>query len=126
MPRDRTYASNAERQAAYRARLAERRRLAGTDGAVSRLQQLEKALAEARRAKAAADARTERAEQRRQAAEAARDAARRRLDILEATVDDLTGRLAAYQSQPRQPPNTIDGPNRAARRRADREQRRRH
>jgi DNA repair exonuclease SbcCD ATPase subunit len=126
LPRDRLYASNAERQAAYRARLGDRRRLAGTDAAVSRLQQLEKAVTDAQRAKDVADARAERAQQRSQAAEAALHGARRRLDALEATVADLTRQLAAARPQPTQLPNTVDGPNRAARRRADREQRRRH
>ncbi len=43
MPRDRLYTSNADRQAAYRARLAEQRTLAGTDAVVARLRSLDAA-----------------------------------------------------------------------------------
>ena len=60
--RQRLYESNAQRQAAYRARLAERLRLAGTDDVAARLGQLEWALADAERRAAAATRRAVRAE----------------------------------------------------------------
>lgn len=66
MPRDRLYTSNADRQAAYRARLAEQRTLAGTDAVVARLRSLDAALADAERRTEAAETRAATAEQRRQ------------------------------------------------------------
>lgn len=68
MPRARLYASNAERQADYRARLAERRALADSGELVDRVVELEAALAAARRREEAAEGRFTRAE--RQAADA--------------------------------------------------------
>lgn len=68
MPRTRLYTSNAERQAAYRARLAERRALADSEQLVDGVVEREAALAAASRLAKAAEQRTARAE--RQAAEA--------------------------------------------------------
>src|SRR5580658_2044536 len=62
MPRQRAYASNAERQAAYRARLAERARLAGSGQLIARFAELEAAHAAAVRRAEAAEARAARAE----------------------------------------------------------------
>jgi len=62
MGRVRVYSSNAERQAAYRARLAEPRRPDGTGQLTRRLAQLETALADATRRAEAAEAHAARAE----------------------------------------------------------------
>lgn len=144
MPRERVYESNAERQAAYRARLAERQELAESGQLVARLAELERTLV-------AADRRAERAEQRaakaeRQAATArdryadllatrptrianapgwAKDrvegqlaAALDRVAELEATVAELRARLPVTETAP---PARTPGLNRAARRAAERD-----
>lgn len=49
MPRDRLYATNAERQAAYRARTAERVRALADQGAVERIKSLEASLGKTER-----------------------------------------------------------------------------
>ena len=49
VPRDRLYATNAERQAAYRARTAERLRALADQGAAERIRSLEVSLAKAER-----------------------------------------------------------------------------
>jgi hypothetical protein len=146
MPRERIYSSNAERQAAYRARVAEHHALAGSGQLVSRVRELEAALAAMTR-------RAENAEQRAVRAEAqvgefrdrsntrdrnaaarpdrtppgpkGRDqvrllAAMQRIAELEATIDGLHQQLAAAAAP------KAAGPNRAARRAAERDQRRRH
>jgi GMP synthase PP-ATPase subunit len=143
MPRERLYDSNADRQAAYRARLAERHALAGTGQLIGRLTELEAALAAANRRADAAEQKTVRAE--RQAA-AARDryaellaarptgvaryrvddrlaAALQRVAELEATVAELRQRLAVAEAA--RSPASAPSLNRAARRAAERDQRRR-
>jgi hypothetical protein len=128
MSRERIYSSDAERQAAYRARLAERTRLAGTGQLTGRLRELETALA-------AATWRAEGAEER--AARAEKDAAagRRRFDRdlatalgrvadLEATVAELRRQLTSTAADASGPASTA-GLNRAARRAAKRDRRRR-
>ena len=67
MPRPRLYASNAERQAAYRERLAERHALADSGQLVAHLGEMEAALAAANRRAQAAEVRAARSE--RQAAD---------------------------------------------------------
>lgn len=148
MPRGRLYASNAERQAAYRARLAERHALADSGGLTGRLVELEAALAAANPRAEAAGRRAARAA--REAA-AARDrytallstrpalipgapgwakdrladqlaAAQERVSILEATVANLRSRLAATHTSANIP--NAPGLNRAARRQAERDRRR--
>lgn len=151
MPRERIYESNAERQAAYRARIADRQTLAESGQLTRRLAELERALA-------AADRRADRAEQKaakaeRQAA-AARDryadllatrphrlggapgwakdrvedrqlsAPLDRVAELEATVAELRARLATSSASAGT--STSPGLNRAQRRAAERDRRRRH
>lgn len=126
MSRERVYSSNADRQAAYRARLAERRRLTQSGRLTGRLRELEMALAVAIRRAEAAEARAARAE--RDAAD--RDqlacdlaAALGRVDEMEATAAELRRQLAdaataiPYLQAPA-------GLNRAARRAAERDPRR--
>ena len=145
MPRARLYASNAERQADYRARLAERRALADSGELVDRVVELEAALAAARRREEAAEGRVTRAE--RQAADARYRytallatrperiagapgwendrladqlaAAIQRVAELEATVVELQNRLASAET--RRDGSGAPGANRAARRAADRD-----
>ncbi|MHB1446868.1 MAG: hypothetical protein ACYCTI_03770 [Acidimicrobiales bacterium] len=62
MARERVYASNAERQGAYRARLAARQRALATDGALETIHKLEVALAKAERRAAKAEERARAAE----------------------------------------------------------------
>lgn len=148
MPRQRMYSSNAERQAAYRARLTARQALAGSGQLTARLAELETALAAMTKRAEQADARAARAE--RQAA-TARDryaellstrpnrlagaprwaqtrvqdqlaATTQRIAELEATIDGLRAQLAAAET-PSTPPGGPT-PNRAARRAAERDRRR--
>ena len=149
MPRARLYASNAERQAAYRARLAERRALADSEELVARVVELESALAAAIRRVEDAEQRVTRAEG--QATDAresysallatrplgiagapgwAKDrladqlaAALQRVAELEATVVELQHRLASAET--RRDVSGASGANRAARRAAERDRRRR-
>lgn len=146
MPRERLYSSNAERQAAYRDRLAARQALAGSGQLVARVRDLEAALAAMTRRAQVAEQRAGRAEA--QTADLrdrsnARDgnaagrptrtppppksgdqvrlfAALQRIAELESTIDDLQAQLAAVTPLARTP-----GTNRAARRAAERDQRRR-
>lgn len=149
MPRPSQYASNGERQAAYRDRLAQRHALADSGQLVARLAELEAALAAANRRVDAAYVRAARAE--RQAA-AARDrytallatrsasiagapgrakdhpaaqlaVAHQRMAELESTLAELQQRLAS--TEPRRDVTDGTGPNRAARRAAERDRRRR-
>ncbi len=149
MPRPRLYASNAERQAAYRERLAERHALADSGQLVAHLGELEAALAAANRRAQAAEVRAARAQ--RQAA-AARDrytallatrpariaaapgwvkdrladqlaAAHQRVAELEATVAEMQHRAAS--TEPRRDVADATSRNRAARRAAERDRRRR-
>jgi hypothetical protein len=124
MGRERVYSSNAERQAAYRARLAERRGLDGTGRLSGRLAQLEAALAAATRRAEAAEARAARAESDavcRHDLERDLAVALGRVADLEATLAGLHRRLAPDTTTTASPP----GLNRAARRAAERQQRRR-
>ena len=153
MPQARRYNSNAERQAAYRARLADRRALAGTDAAVKRLRDLEDAFADAERRAAAAEARADRADERRRQSDAARREAEthrhaepqvtvdarlhmalERIADLGVLIDELSQRLAVAEGRtltgPAQPfsigsSDSPTGPNRAERRRSERQQQRR-
>lgn len=149
MPRARLYASNAERQAAYRARLAQRHALVDSGGLAGRLAELETALAAANRRVDAANVRAARAERR---AAAARDrydalvasrpariagalgwaedrvvdqlvAANQRIAELQATVAELQHRLAS--TDVRRDVSGAPGSNRASRRAAERDRRRR-
>lgn len=127
MGRERVYSSDAERQAAYRARLAERTSPAGTGQLTVRLRGLETALAAATRRAEDAEARAARAE---------RDAADRdqlgrdlatalgRVADLEATVAELRRQLTSTAADASGPASTA-GLNRAARRAAKRDRRRR-
>jgi uncharacterized protein YceH (UPF0502 family) len=150
MPRERMYTSNADRQAAYRARLAERQALAESGQLTGRLAELEAALA-------AANRRADRAEQKAATAERqaaiARDryadllasrpnrlagaprwakdrvegqlaAALDHIAELEATVAELRARLPASSTSTGT--SATPGLNRAARRAAERDHRRRH
>jgi hypothetical protein len=127
MGRERVYSSNADRQAAYRARLAQRTRLDGSGQLTRRLRELETALADATRRAEVAEAR---------AARTAHDAAtgRHRFDCdlatalgrvadLEATVAGLRRQLAEATTTTASPPGSA-GLNRAARWAAERQQRR--
>lgn len=146
MPRQRMYSSNAERQAAYRARLTQRQALAGSGQLVARVADLEAALAAMTRRAQTAEKRAEKAERqtielrdantakdRTPAARPARTpaqpkgrdqvrlmAAMQRIAELETAIADLHQQLAASPATPSK------GPNRAARRAAERDQRRRH
>jgi hypothetical protein len=124
MGRERVYSSNAERQAAYRARLAERTRLDGAGQLTGRLAELEAALAAASRRAEAAEARAARAEHDavcRHDLERDLAAALGRVADLEAVVTGLRRRLAPDTTTTASPP----GLNRQARRAAERQQRRR-
>jgi hypothetical protein len=124
MSRERVYSSNAERQAAYRARLAERRGLDGTGRLSGRLHQLETALADATRRAEVAEARAARAESDavcRHDLERDLAVALGRVADLEATLAGLNRRLAPDTTTTASPV----GLNRAARRAAERQQRRR-
>ncbi|MFZ0226649.1 MAG: hypothetical protein WAL41_06845 [Mycobacterium sp.] len=128
MGRERVYWSNADRQAAYRARLTERMRLSQSGRLTGRLRGLEMALAVATRCAEDAEARATKAE--RDAAERDRlgrdlAAALGRVADLEATVAGLRRQLAAATTTTASPPETA-GLNRAARRAAERDRRRRH
>ena len=137
MPQERRYDSNAQRQAAYRARLAERRALAGTDAAVEQLRELEAFLADAQRRAAAAEARVKQAEERQRASKIESGVrlqqALDRIADLKVVVAELHGRLAAAEprnpGEPAQPlamgaSMSSTGRNRAERRRAERNERR--
>lgn len=109
MPRERLYASNAERQAAYRARLTQRQAAASDRRLAAKVAELDKQLA-------AAIARAETAEKRAVTAEG-------QLRGLKLSVAALQHRLDhpdpdASQLKP------AAGPNRAARRAAERDTRR--
>jgi hypothetical protein len=118
MARERLYSSNADRQAAYRARLAERSRLDGTGRLTGRIRGLETALAAATRRAEDAEARATRAEQ--DAAERDLATALGRVADLEATVAGLRHQLAHAGASP----SGQAVLNRAARRAAERQQRR--
>lgn len=146
MPRQRLYGSNAERQAAYRARLAERQRLAGTGDVTARVGQLERTLADAERRALAAEVRASHAERqlsahvgnephgrnripaspRTRPAASAGDERRQllealqRVEVLEAVVADLRRRLAEPAAPTPIPTSPAAVMNRAARRRAQR------
>jgi hypothetical protein len=152
IPQARLYSSNAERQAAYRARLTDRLALAGTNEAVKRIRELEEALANAQRQAAAAEARADHADARRRRAETRQETAsrrhagpsqtevdallrvaRERIAELEVVVGELSRRLAAAERRsPSEPSGQIApgsstlpaGPNRAERRRSERKERR--
>jgi hypothetical protein len=145
MPRERMYSSNAERQAAYRARIADRHALAASGQLVARVAELEAALAAMTRRAQVAEQRAGRAEAqtaelrdrkpersetpvarpaRTPAGPKGRDqvrllAALQRIAELESTIADLQAQLAAVT-----PPARTPGTNRAARRAAERDQRR--
>ena len=126
MGRERVYSSNADRQAAYRARLAERRRPDGTGRLTGRIREIGTALAAATSRAEVAEARTARAE--RDAAD--RDQLGRDLAValgrvadLEATVAGLRRQLAAATTATASPPGPA-GLKRAARRAAERQPRR--
>jgi hypothetical protein len=149
MPRQRLYNSNAERQAAYRDRLAARQALAESGQLVARLAELEAALAAMTRRAEAAEQRAVRAEAqnaelrdrntaaavsaparpaRTPAGPESRDqvrllAAIQRIAELETTIDDLHRQLEAAT---RMPAAKTTGLNRAARRAAERDRRHRH
>lgn len=128
MSRERVYSSNAERQAAYRARLAERTRLDGTGRLTRHLPQLETALADATRRAEAAEARAARAESDaatgRHHSDCELAAALGRVADLEATVAELHRQLAHATTTTASPPGTA-GLNRVARRAVERDRRRR-
>ncbi len=131
LARERVYASNAERQAAYRVRLATRQQALATDGALETIHKLEAALAKAER-------RAGKAEERARAAQveaklalsrlnaggprpgAARstnvEVLRERIRRLEAVVADQAAELERRRSVRPAP-----GPNRAERRAAAKE-----
>jgi hypothetical protein len=121
MGRVRVYSSNAERQAAYRARLAERRSRDGTGRLTARLRQLETALADAIRRADVAEIRAARAE-----SDARRDleddlaVALGRVADLEATVAELRRRLAQDTTTAASPSGSAER-DRAARRAAERD-----
>ena len=126
MGRERVYSSNADRQAAYRARLAERTRISQSGRTARRLQEFETATGDAMRRAEAAEARAARAER----DAAGRDRLGRDLSValgrvadLEATVAGLHRQLAAETTATASPPGPA-GLNRAARRAAERQQRR--
>jgi hypothetical protein len=128
MSRERIYSSDAERQAAYRARLAERTRPAGTGQLTARLRDLETALAATTRHAEDAEARAAQAERE----VAARDhfgrdltAALGRVADLETTVAELRRQLAAATTTTASAAGTT-GLNRAARRAVERDRRRSH
>jgi hypothetical protein len=149
MPRQRMYSSNAERQAAYRARLAARQALADSGQLVARVAELEAALAAMTRRAQTAEQQAARAEAqndelrdpntaaavsvagrpaRTPAGPKGRDqvrlfAAMQRIAELETTIDDLHRQLEAATPAPAA---KTTGLNRAARRAAERDQRRRH
>jgi hypothetical protein len=116
MPRQRLYSSNAERQAAYRARLAERHAV-GVDGRlVARVAELESALAAAvRRAETAATRAAD--------TEAEARLARDQLGAFKLTIAALQHRLE--EATPPEP-EPVAKVNRQARRAADRDARRRY
>lgn len=127
MGRERVYSSNAERQAAYRARLAERTRLARAGQLTGRVGEFEAALAATTRRAEAADARAARAESDavcRHDLERDLAVALGRVADLEATVTGLRRRLAENTTTTASPPGPA-GLNRAARRSAERDRRRR-
>jgi len=109
MSLERVYSSNAERRAAYRARLAERRGLDGTGRLTGRLAELEAALADATRRAEAAEARAARAEH---DAGCGHDLERDlavalgRVADLEVTVAELRRQLAHATSATASPPGT--------------------
>ena len=134
LARERVYASNAERQGAYRARLADRQRALATDGALETIHKLEAALAKAERRAAKTEERARAAEVEAQLAlsrlnaggprpAAARstnvEILRERIRRLEAIVTNQAAELERRRSARPAP-----GPNRAERRAAERGPRR--
>jgi len=131
LARERVYASNAERQGAYRARLAARQRALATDGALETIHKLEVALAKAERRATKAEERARAAEVEAQLAlsrlnvgdprpAAARstnvEILRERIRRLEAIVTNQAAELERRRSARPAP-----GPNRAERRAAAKE-----
>jgi hypothetical protein len=117
MPRQRLYTSNAERQAAYRARLADRQAI-GVDGRLAaRVAELETALA-------AATARAETAEARAIAAEGEAIAARQQFTAFKVTIAALQHRLEQTAPPAGPEPEPAAKMNRQARRQAERDPRR--
>ena len=117
MPRHRLYTSNAERQAAYRARLADRQS-GGVDGRlVARVAELETALAAAR-------LRAETAEARAIAAEGEAHIARHQLTAFKLTIAALQHRLEETTPPAEPEPEPAAKLNRQARRQAERDARR--
>ncbi|MGH9076523.1 MAG: hypothetical protein ACRDY0_03565 [Acidimicrobiales bacterium] len=112
MPRQRLYSSNAERQAAYRARLARRQAGDLDAGLVAKVTELETTLAAATR-------RAETAERRAAKAEADAAVAREQLTALKLTVAALQHRLE--QTTPAAETEPAAKMNRQARRQAERE-----
>ena len=131
LARERVYASNAERQGAYRARLADRQRALAADGALETIHKLEVVLAKAERRAAKAEERARAAEVEAQLAlsrlnvggprpAAARstnvEILRERIRRLEAMVTDQAAELERWRSFR---PAAV--PNRAERRAAAKE-----
>src|SRR5580658_2675515 len=106
------YSSNAERQAAYRARLAQRQAMAVDRRLAAQVAELETALAAAVRRAATAEARAERAEH--QTA-----VARERIKVLEISLAGLQHRLEGADTPVPPADKPAAGMNRQARRRAE-------
>jgi hypothetical protein len=115
MPRQRLFSSNAERQAAYRARLAQRQSDGVAPGLVAQVAQLETALA-------AAVARAETAEARAVHAEQEANMTREQITAFKLTIAALQHRLE--QTVPRAESEPAAKMNRQARRQAERDARR--
>lgn len=129
MSRARVYGSNAERQAAYRARTAEKVRALAGNGALQQIKILEAELANAERRVSQAEAKAEEARRALRMAQprpagptsaaALRDEVelfRRRVVVLEMLVEGLEGELTRARQEletARRPPSRQ--PNRAAR-----------
>ncbi|HZU73753.1 MAG TPA: hypothetical protein VE990_13365 [Acidimicrobiales bacterium] len=130
MPRKRIYGSNAERQAAYRVRTAEKVRALAGNGALQQIKTLEAELANAERRASQAEAKAEEARRALRMvrprpagptlAAALRDeveSLRRRVVVLEMLVEGLEGELTRARQElevARRPPS--GQPNRAERR----------
>lgn len=117
MPRQRLYTSNAERQSAYRARLAQRQATGADADLAARVTELETALA-------AAVVRAETAETRAVHAEAEANVAREQVTALKLTVAALQHRLEQATTPAGSEPAAKM--NRQARRQAERDARRHH
>ena len=129
VPRKRIYGSNAERQAAYRVRTAEKVRALAGNGALQQIKTLEAELANAERRVSQAEAKAEEARRALRmvrprpgptSAAALRDEVellRRRVVVLEMLVEGLEGELTRARQElqeARRPPSRQ--PNRAERR----------